>query len=33
MENEAKALSEKVYVATDDGTKGYKGLDFLKELA
>ena len=32
MENEAKALSEKVYVATDDGTKGYKGLDFLKEL-
>ena len=32
MENEAKALSDKVYVATDDGTKGYKGLDFLKEL-
>ncbi len=32
MENEANALSEKVYVATDDGTKGYKGLDFLKEL-
>jgi ferredoxin--NADP+ reductase len=32
MENEAKALSEKVYVATDDGTKGYKGLDFLKDL-
>jgi ferredoxin--NADP+ reductase len=32
MENEAKALSEKVYIATDDGTKGYKGLDFLKEL-
>ena len=32
MENEAKTLSEKVYVATDDGTKGYKGLDFLKEL-
>ena len=32
MENEAKVLSEKVYVATDDGAKGYKGLDFLKEL-
>ena len=32
MENEAKALSDKVYVATDDGTKGYKGLDFLKDL-
>jgi len=32
MENEAKAYSEKVYVATDDGTKGYKGLDFLKDL-
>ena len=32
MEKEAKALSDKVYVATDDGSKGYKGLDFLKEL-
>jgi ferredoxin/flavodoxin---NADP+ reductase len=32
MENEAKALSDKVYVATDDGSVGYKGLDFLKEL-
>jgi len=32
MENEAKALSEKVYVASDDGTYGYKGLDFLKDL-
>jgi ferredoxin--NADP+ reductase len=32
MENEAKTLSDKVYVATDDGSKGYKGLDFLKEL-
>jgi ferredoxin/flavodoxin---NADP+ reductase len=32
MENEAKAFSEKVYIATDDGSKGYKGLDFLKEL-
>jgi ferredoxin/flavodoxin---NADP+ reductase len=32
MENEAKTLSEKVYVATDDGTKGYRGLDFLKDL-
>jgi ferredoxin/flavodoxin---NADP+ reductase len=32
MEEEAKKYSDKVYVATDDGTKGYKGLDFLKEL-
>ena len=32
MENEAKALSDKVYIATDDGSKGYKGLDFLKDL-
>jgi len=32
MENEAKAVSDKVYVATDDGTKGFKGLDFLKDL-
>ena len=32
MESEAKALSDKVYVASDDGTIGYKGLDFLKDL-
>ena len=32
LEDEAKAISDKVYVATDDGSKGYKGLDFLKEL-
>ena len=32
MENEANALSDKVYIATDDGTKGFKGLDFLKDL-
>ena len=32
MEDEAKALSEKVYIATDDGSKGYKGLDFLKKV-
>ena len=32
MEDEAKALSDKVYVATDDGSKGFKGLDFLKDL-
>ena len=32
MEEEAKALSEKLYVATDDGSKGYKGLDFLKDI-
>lgn len=32
MENEAKALSDKVYIVTDDGTKGNKGFDFLKEI-
>jgi ferredoxin--NADP+ reductase len=32
MEDEAKALSDKVYVASDDGTIGYKGLNFLKDL-
>jgi ferredoxin--NADP+ reductase len=32
MEDEAKAMSDKVYIATDDGSKGYKGLDFLKDL-
>ena len=32
MEDEAKALSDKVYIATDDGSKGFKGLDFLKDL-
>jgi len=30
--NSVKAISDKVYVATDDGSKGYQGLDFLKEL-
>jgi ferredoxin--NADP+ reductase len=32
MEDEAKAVSDEVYIATDDGSEGYKGLDFLKEL-
>lgn len=32
MKKEAKALSDKVYVASDDGTIGYKGLDFLQDL-
>jgi ferredoxin--NADP+ reductase len=32
FEEEMKALSNKFYVATDDGSKGYKGLDFLKEV-
>ena len=32
MEDEAKAMSQKVYIATDDGSKGYKGLDFLKKV-
>jgi ferredoxin/flavodoxin---NADP+ reductase len=32
MEDDAKRYSDKVYVATDDGSVGYKGLDFLKDL-
>jgi ferredoxin--NADP+ reductase len=32
FESETKALSDKFYVATDDGSKGYEGLDFLKEI-
>ena len=32
MEKEAKAMSDRVYVATDDGSYGNKGLDFLKDL-
>ena len=32
MEKEGKALSDKLYVATDDGSYGNKGLDFLKDL-
>ncbi len=31
-EQELKELSDEFYVATDDGSKGYKGLDFLKDL-
>ena len=32
FEKEIEALSHGLYVATDDGSKGYKGLDFLKEF-
>jgi ferredoxin--NADP+ reductase len=32
MEEEANLYSDRVYISTDNGTKGYKGLDFLKEL-
>jgi ferredoxin--NADP+ reductase len=32
MEEEANKYSDKVYISTDDGSKGYKGLDFLDEL-
>jgi ferredoxin/flavodoxin---NADP+ reductase len=32
MEEEAQAMSKKLYLATDDGSKGYKGLDFLKKV-
>ncbi|MGB9853406.1 MAG: sulfide/dihydroorotate dehydrogenase-like FAD/NAD-binding protein [Candidatus Bathyarchaeales archaeon] len=32
FKDEMKALSSKLYVATDDGSEGYKGLEFLKEI-
>jgi len=32
FEDEMKAHSDKLYVATDDGSKGYKGLNFLEEI-
>jgi len=32
FEDEMKALSQELYVATDDGSKGYTGLEFLKEI-
>src|SRR4030066_2304608 len=32
MEKEGKALSDDFYVATDDGSKGNQGLDFLNDL-
>jgi len=32
FEKELKEVSDEFYVATDDGSKGYKGLDFLKDL-
>ena len=32
MQEKAKSLSDKIYLATDDGSVGYKGLDFLKDL-
>jgi ferredoxin--NADP+ reductase len=32
FKDEIKALSHKFYVATDDGSEGYKGLEFLKEI-
>lgn len=32
MEDKAKACSDKVYVASDDGTVGEKGIEFLNDL-
>lgn len=32
FEKEMENLSDKFYVATDDGSKGFKGLDFLKDV-
>ena len=32
FEEEMKSVAKEFYITTDDGSKGYKGLDFLKEL-
>jgi len=32
FENEMREVCDELYVATDDGTRGYKGLDFLEDL-
>ncbi len=32
MQQEAKDMSDKLYLATDDGTLGYQGLDFLTDM-
>jgi ferredoxin--NADP+ reductase len=32
MEKEAEDLSDKLYLASDDGTLGHTGIDFLKDL-
>jgi ferredoxin--NADP+ reductase len=32
FEEEMNALSHELYVATDDGSKGHKGLEFLKKI-
>lgn len=32
FEREMREVCDELHVATDDGTKGYKGLDFLKDL-
>lgn len=32
FKEEMKALSQRLYVATDDGSEGYKGIDFLKDV-
>lgn len=32
FEKEMKEISDEFYVTTDDGSKGYKGMDFLKDL-
>jgi ferredoxin--NADP+ reductase len=32
FEQDFKSVSEEVYVTTDDGSKGFKGLDFLKDV-
>lgn len=32
FEKEMREVTDELYVATDDGSKGYHGLDFLKDL-
>lgn len=32
FKEEMKSLSHRLYVATDDGSEGYQGMDFLKDI-
>ena len=32
LKDEMNALSDKLYISTDDGSEGYKGLDFLRDI-
>lgn len=32
LRDEMNAVSERLYISTDDGSEGYKGLDFLRDV-